>query len=272
IFTPQYYAYLLGPDGIHLHHVGTVDTLIPHGLGQSVFSPLGNYLSRVDAISTNQGQFISLFSFDRCTGELHRAHTFHTTVGTFTGAAFSSDERFLYADDNAHLWQWDLRAADVAGSQFLVDTFDGFVQPGWFQMRFGPMMQAPDNRIYVVPPAGSSEFIHTIERPDQPGKACRFLQHNIDLTKPNGRSAPNVPNYRLGPLDGNPCDTLGLDNHPVARWRFEELEPGWWQEILFTDMSYFDPHTWHWDFDDGSTSSERSPVHTFEPGLYHVCL
>src|SRR5690606_15064219 len=104
------------------------------------------------------------------------------------------------------------------------------------------------------------------------GKACRFLQHNINLTKWNSRSAPNVPNFRLGPVDGSPCDTLGIDNHPVARWRYEELNPGYWQEILFTDMSYFDPDTWHWDFDDGTSSSERSPVHTFEPGLYHVCL
>jgi PKD repeat protein len=272
IFTPQYYAYLLEPEGIHLHHTGMVDVLIPNGLGQSVFSPLGNYLARVDAVSQNLGQYITLMSFDRCRGELVREHTFHTPTGTFTGAAFSSDERFLYADNNSRLWQWDLQAANISGSQFLVDTFDGFIQPGWFHMRFGPMMQAPDNRIYIVPPAGSSQFIHTIERPDQPGKACRFLQHNINLTKWNGRSSPNVPNFRLGPVDGSPCDTLGIDNHPVARWRYEELNPGFWQEILFTDMSYFDPNTWHWDFDDGTTSDERSPVHSFEPGLYHVCL
>jgi len=270
--STRYYSYLLDPKGIALHHEGEVDSIIKTGLGQSVFSPLGNYMARIDAISANEGQFITLLSFDRCRGELTRLSTFHTEAATFPGVAFSSNERFLYADNRLHLWQWDLWSEDIPASQTLIDTFDGFVQPGWFEMRFGPMMQTPDNRIYVVPPAGSSEFMHTIERPDLPGKECRFIQHNVNLTKPNGRSAPNIPNFRLGPLDGSLCDTLGLDNHPVARWRYEENYPGYWYDILFTDMSFYDPQVWHWDFDDGTTSDERSPLHTFNPGLYHVCL
>ena len=32
------------------------------------------------------------------------------------------------------------------------------------------------------------------------------------------------------------------------------------------------PEVWLWDFDDGTTIDEASPVHTFDPGLYHVCL
>lgn len=42
---------------------------------------------------------------------------------------------------------------------------------------------------------------------------------------------------------------------------------------MFTDLSYFDPQQWLWDFGDGSTSAESHPVHSFEEkGLYHVCL
>lgn len=270
--SARYFSYLLDPGGIALHHEGTVDSIIRTGLGQSVFSPLGNYMARMDAISFDEGQFVTLLSFDRCMGTLRRLHTLQLENAPFTGLAFSSNERLLYADSREHLWQWDLWADDIPASQTLIDTFDGFVQPGWFEMRFGPMMQTPDNRIYIVPPAGSSEFMHTIERPDLPGKECRFIQHNVNLTKPNGRSAPNIPNFRLGPLDDSPCDTLGLDNHPVARWRYEENYPGYRYDILFTDMSFYDPQEWHWDFDDGTTSEERSPLHTFDPGLYHVCL
>lgn len=203
---------------------------------------------------------------------MERIESIITPQGIFSGVAFSAFERFLYGDNNTHLWQWDLQAENIAASQVLIDTFDGFIQPGWFEMDFGPMMQTPDDRIYIVPPAGGSQYLHVIERPDLRAKECRFLQHNLNLTKWNARSAPNIPNFRLGPLDGSPCDTLGIDNLPVARWRFEENYPGYWYDIFFTDMSFYDPRTWHWDFDDGTTSDEQHTLHTFSPGLYHVCL
>ena len=269
---PIYYTYILDPDGLRFDHEGTIAMTLKEGLGQAAFSGQGNFFARMDAITLDEGQYISLFQANRCSGDYELLDTFHTAAGYFTGVAFSPFEQYLYADDNTHLWQWDLHASDIASSRVLVDTFDGFVQPGWTVMRFGPIATAPDGRIYVVPPAGSSEFIHVIERPNLPGKECRFLQHSINLTKPNGRSAPNIPNYRLGPLDGSPCDTLGLNNHPVARFRFEHDQPGDEQHIRFTDLSYYDPREWHWDFDDGHTSSIPEPVHFFEPGLYHVCL
>ncbi len=272
IDSPNYFAFLLTDKGIKLDHEGNVSEIIQYGLGQAAFSANGNYLARMDAITLDEGQYISLFRFDRCTGVLEDLGKFHTEAGYFTGVAFSPSERYLYADDNLHLWQWDLLADDIAVSQTLVDTFDGFVQPGWFQMQFGPMETAPDGRIYVTPPAGSSEFMHVVERPDLPADQCNFKQHVINLKVPNGRSSPNIPNFRLGPLDGSTCDTLGIDNIPVARWRHEEKVLGFPHDILFTDLSYFNPEVWHWDFDDGSTSSEKSPVHTFESGLYHVCL
>ncbi|HZV68383.1 MAG TPA: T9SS type A sorting domain-containing protein [Saprospiraceae bacterium] len=269
---PKYFSFLLDDSGVKFHHEGNVNNNIIGGLGQAAFSSNGNYMARMDANTIEDGQRIYLFRFDRCTGYLEDLDSFHTEAGYFTGVAFSPSERYLYADDNLHLWQWDLLADDIAASQTLVDTFDGFVQPGWFQMQFASMAAAPDGRIYMTPPAGSSEFMHVIERPDMPADQCNFRQHSIDLKVPNGRSSPNLPNYRLGPLDGSPCDTLGIDNILTAHWRNEEYALGFPHGILFTDLSYFNPEVWHWDFDDGSTSSERNPVHAFESGLYHVCL
>ncbi len=270
--SPRYYSFLLDASGISLHHSGEVDAIVKEGLGDAAFSSNGNFLARLDAISTPEGQYITVYSFDRCGGDLIRIATLHQDAGIFAGVSFSPNERYLYGDDNSHLWQWDLWSADIEASQILVDTFDGFVQPGWFGMYFGPMFEAPDGRIYIVPPAGSSEFIHVIDRPNLPGIECRFRQHYINLTKPNGRSSPNLPNYRLGPLDGSSCDTLGIDNIPVARWRFEEDQPGWRYDIRFTDLSFYDPQQWYWDFGDGGTSEEIHPVHSFENGLYNVCL
>ncbi|HSF88471.1 MAG TPA: PKD domain-containing protein [Saprospiraceae bacterium] len=268
----KYFAFLLDPKGIRLHHSGEIEINLEEGTGQARFSPQGNYFARMDILDFDDGQNITLFSFDRCTGELILVDQFNTNFGFLTGVAFSPSERYLYADDNNHLWQWDLWASDISASQALVDTFDGFVQPGWSEMRFGPLVNGPEGRIYLIPPAGSSEFIHVIDRPDEPAADCRFLQHHIDLKVPNGCSAPNLPNFRLGPLDGSPCDTLGLNNVPVSRWRFEEDQPGWRYDVRFTDLSFYDPQQWHWDFGDGETSDEIHPIHTFENGLYHVCL
>ncbi|MDV7397611.1 PKD domain-containing protein, partial [Arthrospira platensis SPKY1] len=81
------------------------------------------------------------------------------------------------------------------------------------------------------------------------------------------------PDYRLGPLDGSPCDTLGLDNHPVAKFRYEAdtLDH---LRLRFTDLSYFRPEVWSWDFGDGSpASAERYPQHLYaKSGTYEVCL
>ena len=268
----KYFTYLLTPRGLFPHHNGTVDVNIEYGVGQARFSPQGNYFVRMDAVDFDKGQFITLFSFDRCNGTLTFMKQFNTHAGFFTGAAFSPSERYLYSDDNNHLWQWDLLSEDIVNSQELVDTFDGFVQPGWSVMRFGPIINGPDGRIYIIPPAGSSEFIHVIDRPDEPASECAFRQHHINLKVPNGRSAPNLPNYRLGPIDGSACDTLGINNIPEAWWRYEEQQAGWPNEIRFADLSFFDPQNWHWDFGDGETSTEVSPIHTFDDGLYHVCL
>jgi hypothetical protein len=72
------------------------------------------------------------------------------------------------------------------------------------------MQLAPDNRIYIV--AGSMYYYHVIENPNEAGIACNVNQHSFRLPTLNVFSIPNFPNYRLGPIDGSPCDTLGIDN------------------------------------------------------------
>ena len=113
--------------------------------------------------------------------------------------------------------------------------------------------------------------LHTIEEPDFLGIDCNVNQHSIKLPVLH-QSLPNFPNYRLGPIDGSSCDTLDLDNHPVAWWRYEQdtLDP---LLVEFRDLSYYEPTYWHWDFGDGSSSTERHPVHQFgKEGTYQVCL
>lgn len=52
-----------------------------------------------------------------------------------------------------------------------------------------------------------------------PGTLCNYKQHAVNFGKSIAITMPNYPNYRLGPLDGSPCDTLGLNNIPLAAFR-----------------------------------------------------
>jgi len=43
--------------------------------------------------------------------------------------------------------------------------------------------------------------------------------------------------------------------------------------VQFSDMSFRDPSSWEWDFDDGETSTLQNPTHTYNmPGTYSVSL
>ncbi len=269
--SASYYVHLLDPSGLHLDHIGQFDESLREGLGQSVFSSKGNYFARMDAVSKDSGEYITLFDFDRCSGAISRKATIHEAGGTFTGVAFSPSEQYFYANNNEEVWQWDLNSPVLEGSKLLVGTYDGFIQPGWFHVRFGPMITAPDGRIYILPYLGSFKFLHIIERPDLTAPECKFLQHSIESDIWIGRVSPNIPNYRLGPIDVSFCDSLGINNLPKSRWRYEPDQLNDPFIIRFTDLAFFDPDTWHWDFGDGGTSDIPAPLHTFDPGYYHVC-
>jgi PKD repeat protein len=80
-----------------------------------------------------------------------------------------------------------------------------------------------------------------------------------------GSALPNYPNFRLGPLLGSGCDTLG----PLAA--FSYVPAG--LAVDFNDESLKNPTSWHWDFGDGQGSQEQHPQHQYETeGAYEVCL
>jgi len=79
--------------------------------------------------------------------------------------------------------------------------------------------------------------------------------------------------YMFSPPDGSPTYTLGLDNHPVAKFRFEADTINHLR-VRFTDLSYFRPESWRWKFGDGKSWNGKRPLwHTFpQNGSYKVCL
>jgi PKD domain-containing protein/type IX secretion system substrate protein len=270
-FSRDVYRLLLSPQGVFnlgKQNAGP-DILYSQGaVGNVVFSPDGTkYVSH--EIRFNPLNAIDIYDFDRCTGELEHLEHFTMDDSIFLdgGASISPDSRYLYIVTQNIIYQFDLWASDIEATKTVVAEYDGFI--GYpYASKFGIPQIGPNGKIYIAS-AATDTFMHVINTPNQPGLGSHVAQHSIGLSNLNDKSIPNFPNYRLGPLDGSPCDTLGLNNHPLAgfTWFAEELE------VTFSDNSYYRPEEWLWEFGDGNGSSERNPIHAYAlPGEYYVCL
>ncbi|MCC6724808.1 MAG: PKD domain-containing protein [Saprospiraceae bacterium] len=265
---------LVTPSGIKVVDSDTTAYSIPSdGLGQAVFSPDGSIYATMNGISIADGQFIDIFMFDRCSGELTELMQIHYNDQAFSaGIAISPNSRYLYVSSFNNLYQYDLQAADIEASKAVIH-YDGFLTDDMYQLttQFFMAQLAPDGKIYICTVNGT-QYLHVIHQPNLPYPDCMVEQHGIHLPTYNAMTMPNFPNYRLGPLDGSPCDTLGLDNQPIAKFRYDQ-DTSDYLSVQFTDLSYYEPTEWAWDFGDNSNSSESNPTHEFpSDGTYEVCL
>lgn len=264
-----YFTFLLTPTGLESHGTQLIGEAPISSLGQAVFSPDGAKYVKHNTVGS-KGGWLDIYDFDRCSGMLSNYQAkYFDTAGT-SGVAISPNSKYLYLSDGDVLYQYDLTAADVISSEVLIGKYDGYLSP--LPTFFFLLQLAPDGKLYMNS-AATVNTLHVVHDPDLPGAASRFEQHGVQLPTLNNWSMPNFPNYRLGPLDGSPCDTLGLDNLPAAhfRWEFwDTLSP---LHVYFTDLSVYEPAEWNWDFGDGATSTEKSPEHNYSaPGVYPVCL
>ncbi|MEZ4930780.1 MAG: PKD domain-containing protein [Saprospiraceae bacterium] len=230
-----------------------------------VFSPDGSKMARY---YVTNGAYI--YDFDRCSGTFSNPVFVplpNTSLGG--GLSISPNSRFLYIMSTDEVYQFDLWADNVAASRVTVAVWDGFYYP--FPTTFFLSQLGPDGRVYINATNGV-RMLHMIQYPNKKGLACEVRQHGMLLPTYNAFTIPPFPNYRLGPLDGSPCDTLGLDNMPIAKFRYEQDTLDFLQ-VEFTDLSYYEPAEWSWYFGDNTTSQDTSPVHIFpQAGTYEVCL
>lgn len=269
-FTNKYYTILVNPNGPQLQEQQVIGDTINDELGQGRFSPDGSFYVVYNGVSTAIGSFLDIYDFDRCTGLLSNSrHIAFNDSPVAAGMAISPNSRFVYASSGLFLYQYDLWADNIEASRITIGEYDGF--QGNLSTTFHQMQLAPDGKIYMA--CGNTTFyLHVIHNPNEKGLACNFEQHGIKLPTRNGFSVPYHPNYRLGPIDGSFCDTLGIDNIPFAAFRHDQdtLDDLYFE---FTDLSAYEPTDWFWDFGDGTTSQDTCPVHTF-PAYenYEVCL
>lgn len=268
--TRIFYSLFLGQDTVYIAQSQVIDGYEPvpdnpwevYAI-QRIFSPDGKYLITLDAING-----VRIHSFDRCTGLLGPLLTLPYQMGHWGagGVAVSPNSRFLYVSNSDYVFQYDLLAADIEASKDTVGVYDGFIDAATgAPCTFSACQLNANGKIYFF--VGGRKWAHYIARPNQ--KACNFVQHAFEMPMVP-EIYPVYPHYRLGPMDGSTCDTLAINNEPLADF--------WWfpdngLEVEFSDNSYYEPTSWHWDFGDGASSQDTNPVHHFPAaGTYNVCL
>lgn len=204
--TNCYYRVLITSNGINVLPDRTCGgiSVSSSKIGGACFSPDG---SKYVYLSVFGGA--SVFDFDRCSGMLSNPVYIPIPVlgdsGWITyGVAISPNNRFLYVGARKYVFQYDLLSTNVIASVDTVAVYDGYGAP--FASLFHTMQMGPDGKIYESCDNGEKVY-HVIERPDEKGDSCMFIQHGVQLPT-FSLGVPNFPNYRLGALPGSPCDTL----------------------------------------------------------------
>ncbi|MEY4927393.1 MAG: hypothetical protein RI894_1829, partial [Bacteroidota bacterium] len=212
----KYRLCLLDPIG--LHDLGwqqlPVIPSFPND-GQSCFSEDGSTFVAVTYNPTNNKTRIDIMDFDRCLGLLTNHRQFYTVAnGYFFGLSIAPNSRYFYTCSPDIVLQYDLQATDIANSGDTVAVYDGFRDSTYLNFllstQFWLAQLAADGKIYIST-ANGTKYLHTIESPNERGVACNLRQHSVHLPAFMVRGLPNYPNFRLGPVDGSACDTLGFN-------------------------------------------------------------
>jgi PKD repeat protein len=226
-WSKKYYRILVSENGVEVLGQQQIDVRIQKGqFGQFVFSPDGSkFASTSTAWGQQQRHWIDIFDFDRCSGLLSNRKRVYCskryenngvpTSDHAQGLAFSPNSRFLYLYLFNKAYQVDTWPTNAQQTLSLLGNYDGFSiipTPNSYPFLtvFGLSQLAPDGRIYVNT-AHPTPYFHITERPNNQGITAKFTQHSLELPGYNNGHIPNHPNYRLGPLEGSGCDTLGIE-------------------------------------------------------------
>jgi len=167
------------------------------GSGTARFSPDGTRY----AIYNYYDQ-LHVYDFDRETGvlsnhqiiEIYDPEEIDREEINFGSVEWSPNGRFIYCSSEADLFQVDTWEKNLQDGVRFIDSYNGDLDP--FPSRLYLMVQAPDCKIYMTPASGSYS-LHVINKPDELGTDCDFVQGAIKLPNSNSGGLPNFPRFRV---------------------------------------------------------------------------
>ncbi len=152
-------------------------------------------------------QCLQLFDFDRCTGNFNLIfnNNLNDNSGPGGGVAFSESGNYFYATTSYFCCQFNMLSADIYLSKKVIEVFDGLIVNGGY-CDFQQCRLAPDGKIYIS--AGSTNYLWSrINFPELPDTAADVEQHVVQLYCDGNASFPNLPNFNLGALPPNICNS-----------------------------------------------------------------
>ncbi len=204
------YKILLTPNGIDSITTQSLNFPLPFlgNAGQPCFSLDGTKFAYTSGSLNPLFQDVRIFSFDRCTGNLDSIGYVSKNNQAGFGLSFSPNSKYLYYSSFGKVFQLNTDTINIAASDSLVATYDGYAYPfPSSDTNFWLMYLAANGKIYISPSGGVVDY-HIINSPDSAGIACDLQQHSLHLPCYSGYGNVYHPNYYLGRLQGSPCDTL----------------------------------------------------------------
>jgi hypothetical protein len=185
---------------------------------------------------------VEVYDFDKTNGTLSKKYNIKTPSNWAYAVEFSPNERFLYASVfvPCKVIQYDLNLADetkISQNGYILAN-----NPVTFY--YGLIQIAPDGKVYIA--KDGSQYLATIDLPDELGSNCNYVEDSFLLT---GKSGLGLPNYSISEYySENPVLKI-TTNSPICEG--EDL-------LLFADTVA--NAQYHWYGPNGFTSNQQNPV------------
>ena len=257
-FMDVFYAFRVDANGVNTTPVTTqINPLITlngyrrNSIGYLKSSPDGTKLAICHhEQGTTQGQSANstgsfwLYDFDDATGIVSNPMNLGSNSG-FYGAAFSTDSSKLYTSAGSSVYQFDLDATDISGSQQTVQQGGNSI----FALQL-----APNGKIYGSVFSNSS-FLDVINNPDELGALCNYVAAGQALA-PGTQARLGLPPF--------------IQSFFLAKIEADNLCFGSATQFSIDSNENFD--SIQWDFGDSSAMNTiDSPTHVYaNTGIFTV--
>jgi hypothetical protein len=215
IYEDEYYVGLLSPSGISEMQKITIPGIIHRGQFEtySYFSFDGLKFLH---FTGKRYKYLHEYDFDRCTGTLNNpvVHDLTDSIpwGDHNACTISPDGSKFYIRRSTwpeSQFEQGLYQFDLVNSQFTRLSSDGT----------SPQI-APNGKniilaTYIDDGKGGVQHwtLSRINNPNLPDLDCNLIMHTDTVQNINTFISPsNFANFRLGPIDGSSCDTLGINS------------------------------------------------------------